>query len=100
MERIAVKSSNIAAIGFDPATETMEVEFIPHKDRPAAVHQYAGVPYDEYRKFLNAPSVGIHFHEHIKARYPSHRVDSDPPKKEKPRHGEEESKEASRKRIS
>lgn len=101
MERIPVKSSNIAAIGWQPETETLEVEFLSKKEGvPGAVHQYEAVDYDDYHQFLNAKSVGTHFHEFIKHKYSSHRVDADPVKKEE-NHGEgKESTKETKKRIS
>jgi len=76
MERNPVKSSNIKAVGYDPATEQLEIEFHPKGDAPPRVYVYDKVPYDKYRTFLNAPSLGSHFATHIRANYESHRIDS------------------------
>ena len=43
MERTPVSSSNIAAIGYDPDSGVLEVEFTN-----GAVYSYSGVPLGEY----------------------------------------------------
>jgi KTSC domain len=97
MDHLKVKSSNIDSIGYDPATEEMEVRFLPHKDgEPGRAYSYAAVPYDKYREFLNAPSVGSHFAVHVRACYESHRIDA-PKEKE---HGEGKETKKAKKRIS
>lgn len=97
MNRITVKSSNIAAIGYDPGTETMEVEFKPKdEETPPRVYQYDKVPYDDYKAFLNAESVGRHFHTFVRSNYESHRIDLT--REEEKRHGE--AKESKKKGIS
>jgi len=90
MDHIKVKSSNIDTIAYDPGTEEMQVTFKPHKEgEPGRAYSYAAVPYDKYREFLNAESVGSHFATFIRANYESHRIDLP---KEKP---SEENKETS-----
>lgn len=64
MERVAVSSSNIAAIGYDPDSQTLEIEFTN-----GAVYQYFGVPPDEHDGFMNADSKGKYLHANIKSRY-------------------------------
>lgn len=54
-------SSNIASVGYDPATEALEVEF-----KNGGVFTYAGVKPDTHRKLLAAKSVGGFFHQHIR----------------------------------
>jgi KTSC domain len=65
MERQAVSSSNLAAVGYDPATKTLEVEF----KGSGAVYQYAGVPQDIYDSFIKAESVGRYFQTYIRPCY-------------------------------
>lgn len=59
--RIAVESSQIAAIGYDTFTKTLAVKF-----HTGAVYHYANVPPVLYNRFKNAPSVGGFFHAEIK----------------------------------
>lgn len=64
MERISVASSNISAIGYDPSSETLEVEF-----NSGAVYQYTGVSQGEYDGFIGADSKGKYFAANIKNRH-------------------------------
>lgn len=83
MEYIPVKSSNVASIGYDPATEELHVAFKPKKEgEEGRVYSYAGVPFEKYRQLLNAPSVGSHFAAHVRNNYPSHRIDTPKEKKD------------------
>lgn len=69
MERDSVESSNIASIGYDASSETLEVEFIN-----SGVYQYYNVPEHVYNGFMEAPSKGQYLHLHIKNSYPYSRV--------------------------
>jgi hypothetical protein len=64
MERTPVTSTDIRAIGYDPETETLEIEF-----NKGSVYQYAGVPVGEYEATMNADSKGRYFSANIKGRY-------------------------------
>lgn len=61
MERIPVDSSNLASIGYDVASSTLEIEF-----NSGAIYQYYGVPENEYTGLMNASSKGSYFDQHIK----------------------------------
>lgn len=72
MQRKPVESSNIASIGYDEATKTLEVEF----KGGSGVYTYSGVPKDLYGT-LTAPnqgSVGKLFHTHVKGKFPHTKV--------------------------
>ena len=56
-----VESSNLAAIGYDPATQTLQVDFKSGKR-----FQYAGVPAEVFAEFEKAESVGKFFNGVIK----------------------------------
>ena len=64
MERTAVQSRDIALVGYDVETATLEVVF-----RAGGVYQYEKVPADVYQNFLTAPSHGNYFREHIREHY-------------------------------
>lgn len=66
-----VQSSQIAAIGHCPATETLAVQFF-RKGAPADVYHYANVTATEYAAFAGAESVGKHFYAHIKPHADKH----------------------------
>ena len=61
MERIPVSSTNVASIGYEVETQTLEVEF-----RSGSVYQYFNVPEFHYEGLLNASSKGRYLNEHIK----------------------------------
>jgi hypothetical protein len=65
MERTQVSSSNIRAIGYDPISSTLEVEF-----NNGTVYQYAGVPQWEVDALMSAASHGTCFNANIRNRYP------------------------------
>jgi hypothetical protein len=62
-------SSNIAAIGYDAASETLEVEF-----RSGGVYQYYNVPEPVYDAFRTASSAGQFLAYQIKDVFPYSRV--------------------------
>ncbi len=64
MNRTAVISSNVASIGYDANTMTLEVEFTN-----GSVYQYFDVPGTEYHALLNAPSVGSYLNQNVKTSY-------------------------------
>lgn len=69
MERHIVSSSNIASIGYDQGTETLEVEFIN-----GSVYQYYNVGQMIYDQMMEAPSKGRFLNMYIRNSYPYSRV--------------------------
>lgn len=61
MERIVVVSSNVAEVGYDSATEILEVAFVS-----GGVYQYFDVPDAVYVGLISAPSVGRYFDAYVK----------------------------------
>lgn len=59
--RNPVKSSNIASVGYDEKSHTMEIEFIE-----GGVFQYNPVTPEGYRAFIGAKSLGSYFFKFIK----------------------------------
>ena len=64
MERAQVESSNIESIGYDPDTETLEVEFIK-----GGLYQYYGVPEHIYNELMSVSSHGGYLASNIKGTY-------------------------------
>ena len=64
MRREVVSSSAIRAVGYDPESERLEVEF-----RSGAVYEYRNVPSKVYRSLMSAPSKGRFLSRHIRDRY-------------------------------
>jgi KTSC domain len=69
MERYSVASSNIASVGYDPDTETLEVEFLN-----GSIYQYFNVPQNMYDKMMKDGSKGRFLNTYIKNAYPYSRV--------------------------
>ena len=69
MERYSVASSNIATIGYDEETETLEVEFLA-----GSIYQYFGVPSHIHEQLMQAGSKGRFLHTYIRNAYPYSRV--------------------------
>ncbi len=64
MERMPMQSSNVAEIGYDPATMTLEVAFTNN-----SVYQYFDVPQAVYQELITAESVGKYLNQQIKNSY-------------------------------
>lgn len=69
MERLPVKSSNIAAIGYDSTSKTLEVEF-----KAGMAYSYKNVPPSIARAFRKAQSIGGYFAKQIKSNYEGKRL--------------------------
>ena len=82
MEWKEVTDSQIAAVGYDPATETLLIRFQPakwqeKKGLPGSTYYYSFVDSDTHAALLTASNVGAYFTEHIKAdpvKYPYEKV--------------------------
>lgn len=60
MNLTPVQSSNIRAVGYDAATQTLHVQF------PSGVYEVSDVTQDQYDAFMQAESKGKHYNEHFK----------------------------------
>lgn len=69
MERIAVESSHIQLIGYEPAEAILEIEF-----KGGAVYQYYDVPQYEYDNLMSAESKGTYAHQNIYKKYRQQRI--------------------------
>lgn len=67
MEMKPVKSSQIHAVGYDPATKQMRIQFLSGKDRaPGPVYEYDGITSAQHADLVAAESVGKHFGTYIR----------------------------------
>lgn len=69
MERYSVASSNIASIGYDAPSQTLEVEFLN-----GTIYQYYGVPQNLYDQLMQAGSKGRFLNTYIKNAFGYSRV--------------------------
>lgn len=64
MEHVPVESSNVASIGYDPESQTLEVQFVN-----GGLYSYGGVPDGLFEQFRDSNSPGRFFQSHIKGQY-------------------------------
>jgi len=69
MIRNPIVSSNITSIGYDPDSETLEVEFTN-----GSIYQYFNVPSGLNDQLMAAPSKGQFLNVYIRNGYPYSRV--------------------------
>ena len=69
MDRIPVQSREIAVVGYEDRTETLEITF-----RRGGVYHYYEVPSGIHRELLKADSIGTYFTREIKERYSYQKV--------------------------
>ncbi len=69
MQRTPVDSSNLASVGYDPATQTLEIEF-----QNGRIYQYFHVLQAEYDELMAASSHGRYFNAYIRDLYPYARI--------------------------
>lgn len=76
-----VKSSQLAAVGYDRASETLAIRFKGRSDgTPGALYHYSNVSPSVHKSLLEAESVGSFFHGVIKPnpqQYPYVRIVED-----------------------
>ena len=68
MHRHHVRSSSLASVGFDPATNELEIEF-----REGGVYRYA-VPRRIHSELMASESLGAYFARRIRHAYPGWKV--------------------------
>jgi len=61
MNRTPVSSSNLASVGYDPATNTLEVEFLN-----GSIYHYFNVPPSIYSGLMSASSHGSYLDQYVK----------------------------------
>jgi hypothetical protein len=64
MNRQPVTSSNVADVGYDALTMTLEIGF-----KDGTVYQYFDIPESVYQELLSADSVGRFLNQQVKNSY-------------------------------
>jgi hypothetical protein len=64
MNAIAVESTTLATVAYDPAQQLLQLEF-----RDRTIYQYCGVPADVHDALLRAPSKGTYFNRVIRPQF-------------------------------
>jgi len=61
MQLTTVKSSNIAAVGYDNIRNVLRVQF-----HSGQAYDYHGVPVETYEAMMASRSIGSYYHQNIK----------------------------------
>jgi hypothetical protein len=69
MERMPVSSSNVASIGYDCDSQTLEVEFLA-----GGVYQYMNVPAETHTELMESSSKGAYINRFVKTMFVAVRV--------------------------
>ena len=69
MDRKRISSSRIRAVGYDPKSQVLEIEF-----NDGRVLAYSGVSPEVHRQFMAAPSPVSFFEDKIDENYPGRRI--------------------------
>ncbi|MDM8346921.1 KTSC domain-containing protein [Pseudochrobactrum sp. sp1633] len=69
MDRQSVSSSNIASVGYDEISQTLEIEFLS-----GGIYEYYNVPENVYQELISASSVGRYFAQRVRSTYNFSRV--------------------------
>jgi hypothetical protein len=64
MKRQKVQSSNLASIGYDATSKTLEIEF-----NNGDIYEYYNVPQSIHNSLMNASSHGTYFSANIRNSY-------------------------------
>jgi hypothetical protein len=64
MEHTVVESSLVHSVGYDPQTAMLEVQL-----QDGDIYRYYDVEPETYEEFLEAPSKGRYFNDHIRDAY-------------------------------
>lgn len=68
MERVAVTSSQMASVGYNAASQVLEIQF-KNTRGDGSVYQYTDVPPKIYDGFMQSESKGKYFGAHIKGKF-------------------------------
>ena len=83
MQRERIASKLMKSIGYDPATKTLEVEFLENKSGQRKVYRYLDVPPEKWELLQKADSKGGYFLVFIKRNYVCERVEDETQTKER-----------------
>jgi hypothetical protein len=69
MERKKVSSEKIRSVGYDAASQVLEIEFSDGR-----VLQFSRVPSEVHRRLMAAPTIVSYFRDHIEDEYTARRL--------------------------
>ena len=68
MRYISVSASDLSAVGYDPKSKTLEIQF--HN----GIYRYSNVSESVYNGLMSASSHGVYFYQNIKEKYPYSKI--------------------------
>lgn len=74
MKLMPVKSSNLHAVGYDPVSQVLRVQFKGSGDQVGKVFEYAGVPPKKFAEMQAAKSVGSFFSTKVRMEHKSKEI--------------------------
>ena len=69
MQRKSVNSSTIRSVGYEPGSQTLEIEFTS-----GSIYQYSRVSPEIHRKLMAAPTIGSYFKNNIEDEFTTKRI--------------------------
>jgi hypothetical protein len=69
MERKKVNSNTIRSVGYEPGSQTLEIEFTS-----GSICQYSRVSPEIHRKLMAAPAIGSFFKDNIEEEFTAKRI--------------------------
>ncbi len=69
MERKSVNSGTIRSVGYEPSSQTLEIEFTS-----GSIYQYSRVSPEIHRKLMAAPTIGSFFKNNIEDEFTAKRI--------------------------
>jgi YD repeat-containing protein len=69
MQRKKVNSEKIRSVGYDAASQVLEIEFTD-----GGVLQFSRVPSEVHRRLMAAPTIVSYFRDHIEDEYTARRL--------------------------
>ena len=69
MQRKSVNSSTIRSVGYEPNSQTLEIEFTS-----GSIYQYSQVSPEIHRKLMAAPTIGSFFKNNIEDEFTAKRI--------------------------
>ena len=69
VQRKSVNSGTIRSVGYEPGTQTLEIEFTS-----GSIYQYLRVSPEIHRKLMAAPTIGSFFKDNIEDEFTAKRI--------------------------
>ncbi len=72
-----VNSSHIHAVGHNPETRTLHIQFKDKDGNPTHTYEYGGVTTQQHQDLMLADSQGKHFQKHIRPKHEGRKLEEE-----------------------